>query len=103
MYHLEIEGGGGGRSFGAPRPKSSFALLNGELGSLLSVLEGADMPPTEGIRNAYADYCKDLNKVDAQWQALTQHDLAAINTQLAGLHVEPVTAPPSATDPPCGK
>ena len=81
----QLEGGGGGRSFGAPRPKSSFALLNGELGSLLSVLEGADMPPTEGIRNAYADYCKDLNKVDAQWQALQTHALAAINTQLAGL------------------
>jgi photosystem II stability/assembly factor-like uncharacterized protein len=99
----QIGDGGGGRSFGAPRPKPSFALLNGELGSLLSVLEGADMPPTEGIRTAYADYCKDLNKVDTQWQALKTQDLAAINTQLAGLHVEPVTAPASATDPPCGK
>jgi photosystem II stability/assembly factor-like uncharacterized protein len=99
----KIEGGGGRRSFGAPRPKPSFALLNGELSSLLDVVEGADMPPTEGMRTAYVDYCKDLNEVGSEWQALKSHDLAAINAQLAGLHVEPVTAAAAATDPPCGK
>jgi photosystem II stability/assembly factor-like uncharacterized protein len=100
----KLEGGGGGRFFGAPRPKPSFGLLNNELGSLLSVVEGADMPPTEGMRTAYTDYCNDLSKIGAEWSALLTHELAAINTQLAGLHMEPVNAPAGpAIDPSCGK
>ncbi len=100
----KLEGGSSGRFFGAPRPKPSFGLLNNELGSLLTVLEGADMPPTEGMRIAYTDYCKDLNKVGGEWNTLETHDLAAVNTQLAGLHLEPVNAPAGpAIDPSCGK
>jgi photosystem II stability/assembly factor-like uncharacterized protein len=100
----KLEEGGGGRSFGAQRPEPSFGSLNNELGSLLTVLEGADMPPTEGMQTAYADYCKDLNKVAGEWSALKTQDLAAVNTQLAALHLEPVNAPEGpAIDPSCGK
>jgi photosystem II stability/assembly factor-like uncharacterized protein len=100
----KLESTGGGRSFGAPHPKPSFGLLNNELGSLLSVVEGADMPPTEGMQTAYADYCQDLSKVSSEWTALQTHDVAAVNTQLAALHLEPLKAPAGpAIDPSCGK
>lgn len=61
------------------------------------------MPPTEGMRTAYANYCKDLKKVGARWNALKTHDLGAVNAQLAALHLEPVNVPAAVTDPPCGK
>jgi photosystem II stability/assembly factor-like uncharacterized protein len=100
----KIEGSGGGRSFRRGHPKPSFGLLNGELGGLEAVVDGADMPPTEGMRTAYADYCKDLNTVAGKWQSLAGQDLAAVNAKLARLQVTPVLAPAKGpADPACGK
>jgi photosystem II stability/assembly factor-like uncharacterized protein len=100
-----LEGGGGGRQFFGPRhPKPSFALLNGEFGSLLTLLEGADMRPTQGMEIAHADYCKDLSTVQSEWNALVKADLAAVNEKLRAASAQPVSLPgASATGDGCNK
>ncbi|HEV2385714.1 MAG TPA: hypothetical protein VGS20_00525 [Candidatus Acidoferrales bacterium] len=84
------------------RPKPSYALLNRNFGGLTTDLEGSDTAPTEAMQTAYGDYCRDLTTLAADWSDLKTKDLAALNAELAGLHLEPV-AVPGAPDPPgCG-
>ena len=90
-----IEGQEGGRFFfGAEKPKPSFALLNGEFGSLATLVDSADAAPTSGMKIAFDDYCGDLNTVVGQWNSLVSQDLVALNAQLTALHVEPLPEPP---------
>ena len=100
----EIEGGGGGGFvFGMGKPKPNFALLNGEFAGLGTTLEAADMPPTEGMKIAYADYCKDLSGVTAAWNALVNRDLATANEQLSDAHAAKLDRPATAVVSSCGK
>ena len=66
-------GGGGGAAGGKPKP--TFVLLNRELGSLATMVDSADTAPTESMRTAYVDYCKDLAEVATQWNELVKTEV----------------------------
>ncbi len=83
----EAQRGFGG--FGKPKP--TFTLLNGELSGLSESVNQADQAPTEAMQTAYQDYCKDLTKVSQQWSDLMKQDLPAVNEQLTGQHVQPLS------------
>ncbi len=90
--------GGGGK------PKPTFTLMNGELSSLSETVSQADMAPTDAMRTAYRDYCQDLSKLAQQWADLMNHDLPAVNAQLTGQKLEPLTAVmASPAVPACGQ
>jgi len=72
---MELEGsqsGGGGNQGGKPKP--TFVLLNRELGSLATLVDSADAAPTEGMKTAVSDYCRDLRTVVAGWNELMKDE-----------------------------
>jgi hypothetical protein len=99
--------GGVGRGFGSGAPggggrgNPNFGGLNGNLATLISTVDGADSRPTEPMRAAYADYCKDLVSALEQWTQLTNKELATANAQLANFRLEPLPVPTTVTVPPC--
>ena len=94
-------GGGGGP--GAARPKPTFILLNGEFGSLLTTIDGADAAPTDPMRIAYRDYCTDLSAAITQWEELRSKDLPTLSAQLAGRNLPPLPVPSATPAPVCPK
>jgi photosystem II stability/assembly factor-like uncharacterized protein len=60
----------------------SAASLNGALGSLLQLVEGADAAPTRQSEAAFATYNRLLDQQEVKWEALKAKDLAALNTLL---------------------
>ena len=50
--------------------ESGLTRLNGELGSLLGVVEGADALPASQVVEAIADRARALEEVLARWQKL---------------------------------
>ena len=75
----EAQRGFGG--FGKPKP--TFTLMNSELSTLSEYVNQADQAPTDAMRTAYRDYCKDLTKLTQQWSELMTQDLPAVNAQLS--------------------
>ncbi len=69
----ESTGGGGGGAAGKPKP--TFALLNRELGSLATTIEGADAAPTPAMQTAYQDYCHDLATTATSWNEFDEDRL----------------------------
>ena len=69
----ETLGFGGGGGVGKPKP--TFALLNRELGSLASMIDGQDAAPTPAMQTAYEDYCHDLANTAANWNQLIKSNL----------------------------
>jgi photosystem II stability/assembly factor-like uncharacterized protein len=98
-------GGGGGGGFGGGRGGAAatlnFMTINGQLGALMTTVEQADQPPTEGMQETYQDSCKSLTQALAQWEALKNTDLAALNSALGERKIAVPPAAPSA--PPCGQ
>ncbi len=92
-----------GFNLGAGKPKPTFELLNSEFGGLGTTLEGADMPPTQGMKIAYGDYCKDLIGVAGKWKSLVSHNLAAVNEHLDDAHAPKLYPPAAPVVSPCGK
>jgi photosystem II stability/assembly factor-like uncharacterized protein len=82
----EMRGGGGG--FGRPRP--TFGGVNGLLGELATIVDGADSAPTVAMNAAFHDYCSDLSTVLAKWSELVSHDVPAVNAELAKRHLAPL-------------
>jgi photosystem II stability/assembly factor-like uncharacterized protein len=71
----------------------SAASLNGALGSLLQLVEGADSAPTAQAVGAFGTYKKLLDEQLAKWAALQARDLPALNTllqqrQLPAIHLK---------------
>jgi photosystem II stability/assembly factor-like uncharacterized protein len=64
----------GGGPPAAGKPKPTFVLLNRELGSLATAIDSADTAPTEAMRTAYTDYCKDLSGLVNEWNDLIKTD-----------------------------
>jgi photosystem II stability/assembly factor-like uncharacterized protein len=79
---LGAEGRGGGAPLGG-RAKPTFTLLNGEFGSLATMVDSADSEPTPAMETAYSDYCHDLVAVTTGWNDLVQNDLPLLNDKLA--------------------
>jgi photosystem II stability/assembly factor-like uncharacterized protein len=86
---LKLQGsGGGGPGGGAQgKPKPTFVLLNRELGSLATMVDGSDAAPTEAMMTAYQDYCRDLASVATEWNALVKSDLPGVNEKIAEQHL----------------
>jgi photosystem II stability/assembly factor-like uncharacterized protein len=70
-----------GRDFGSARALS-LTRLNGDLGRLLAVLQGADATPTTQAVTATAAVRQDLTKLLAHWQQLKSKDVKAVNELL---------------------
>jgi photosystem II stability/assembly factor-like uncharacterized protein len=75
-------GGGGGRGRGAAPTGPTFASINGELMSLMALLEDADVEPTITATNAVHEAQRDFDGLVARWKALTTTELAALNVKL---------------------
>ena len=68
----------------------SVASLNGALGSLLSLVEGADAAPTTQAASAFVTYRRLLDQQMAKWSALKEKDLPALNTLLQQRQLPPI-------------
>jgi photosystem II stability/assembly factor-like uncharacterized protein len=71
---------GGGRGGAAAQP--SFASINGELMTLLALLEDADAEPTTQAVAAVKGAQSEFAGLVSRWSALRTTDLAALNTKL---------------------
>jgi hypothetical protein len=85
-------GGGGPRGGGKPTP--TFALLNREIASLATTVDGQDAAPTPAMQTAYTDYCHDVSTTVQSWNELIQNDLTALNDQLRKQSIAPLAASP---------
>jgi photosystem II stability/assembly factor-like uncharacterized protein len=70
----------------------SAASLNGALGSLLQLVEGADAAPTRQSETTFATYNRLLSQQLAKWEALKAKDLAALNTLLQQRQLPKITS-----------
>ena len=87
LAELDGPSSGGGFFGGGGGGPDSFGGTQGQLLSVLSVLQGADDPPTTQAVAAEKDRQKQFAAVKARWQAATTGELAALNAKLkaAGL------------------
>jgi hypothetical protein len=69
----------------------SAASLNGALGSLLFLVEGADSTPTAQAIAAFASYRHLLDQQLAKWTALKEKELVALNTLLQARRLERIS------------
>jgi hypothetical protein len=99
LQGADVGGGGGGPRGG--RPKPTFALLNRELGSLATVVDGQDAAPTPAMQTGYEDYCHDLNTTAAGWNELLKTGLPGVNDQLAKQSLAPLAAVPLTVQASC--
>ncbi|MDQ1639548.1 MAG: hypothetical protein QOF62_2887 [Pyrinomonadaceae bacterium] len=71
----------------------SLAALNGSLGSLLQLVEGADAAPTAQAHETFITYKRLLDQQMAKWNELKAKDLPALNELLRQRQMSPVTTP----------
>ena len=65
--------------------------LNSKLGSLNQAVDSADMPPTEGEVQVFAELEKQLDAQLARWREVTTKDVPALNTALRNANVSAIT------------
>ena len=65
-----------------PRRTDSLHALSTNLDTLLTAVDGADADPSPDAQTSYATLSKTLATTMDEWQALKQHDLAALNAKL---------------------
>jgi photosystem II stability/assembly factor-like uncharacterized protein len=80
----------GERPAGGPR-EPSLARLAGELQALLSVLQGADAPPTTQAVAACEEAQKELRDLMVRWGDLTGKEVKALNDRLRRVGLAPLT------------
>lgn len=76
-------GRGGGGPPGGGRARPTLSALNGEFGSLATVVDSADSEPTPAMQTAFGNYCTALTSVVGSWNDLLRLDLPAVNEKLA--------------------
>jgi len=84
--------GGGGPQAG--RQRATFVSLNGQFGSLATVIDSADSGPTPAMESSFGDYCKDLAETVKSWNDLLTNDLPALNALLAKDRLSALPAAP---------
>jgi photosystem II stability/assembly factor-like uncharacterized protein len=87
-------GGGGGRGGGAPGARPTFASINGELLSLLALVEDSDAPLTTQATAAVASAERDFASLNARWTALRTTGLADVNAKLKAAGQQPIVIAP---------
>ncbi len=90
----KVEGKKGGGGFSPTKPKPSLGLLNGEFGSLATLVDSADSAPTAAMQSAFTDYCKDLATVTKAWDGEVQPKITAVNQELTREHQPTLHADP---------
>jgi hypothetical protein len=80
-------GGGRGGGRGAVSGPDTIASVNGSLGTLMRLIQGADVAPTTQALAAAADRRKAVAGLLQRWSAIKAQDLPTLNSQLkqAGL------------------
>jgi photosystem II stability/assembly factor-like uncharacterized protein len=95
------EGGRGGGPPGAGRARPTLTALNGEFGSLATVVDSADTEPTPAMQTAFSNYCRALTTVSDDWNDLLLHDLPALNDRLAAQKLSALPAAAITMQSPC--
>ena len=70
-----------------------LGTVNREMARLFSMVESADVRPTEPLAAAAAAWCGSLDKAYAGWEALKGVELSAANAALAALHRPAIEVP----------
>jgi hypothetical protein len=86
---------GAAQGAAAARSHADFAALNGNLGALLEASDLADGAPTEAMKTAWTDYCRDLAEGTTRWRELTTKELPAVNLRLRAAQLDPLPLPKS--------
>lgn len=72
---------------------TNLAAMNDALTAIATDVEGADRAPTDGQRQAFAEYKANLDKALAEWSAIRSNDLAALNQHLQAAGVKAISVP----------
>ncbi len=70
-----------------------LGTVNREMARLFSMVESADVRPTEPLEAATAAWCASLDKAYAGWESLKGAELSAANAALASVHRQPIEVP----------
>ncbi len=62
--------------------QDSFAQLNGQLGQMLGVVDGADAAPTQTAQDTTGDLQRALTALQNQWDDIKARDVSALDDQL---------------------
>ncbi|GLQ96350.1 hypothetical protein [Dyella mobilis] len=72
---------------------TNLEAMNDALTAIATDVEGADRAPTDGQRQAFAEYQANLDKATASWQSLRDKDLPALNQRLRGAGMKAIAVP----------
>jgi photosystem II stability/assembly factor-like uncharacterized protein len=90
-----MEGGGGGRGAGpGGGGGSAFGAIDGQLASLMNLLQDADVAPTTQALAAVNNTLAAQRAAVGRWDALKTRDLGALNERLRQAGLPPVSASP---------
>ncbi len=78
---------------GDAETSTNLEAMNDALTGIATDVEGADRAPTDGQRDAYAQYKASLDKATTQWQSIRGTDLPTLNTHLKAAGIKPLTVP----------
>jgi urease accessory protein UreH len=87
-------GGGGGRGRGGAGGAPTLSSINGELLSMLALLEEASVEPTTQALAAVRGTQRDFDGLVARWNALRTTELTALNAKLRAAGQEAVSVSP---------
>jgi hypothetical protein len=86
--------GGGGRGRGGAPGQATFASINGDLMTLLTLLEDADAEPTTQDTAAVTRLDQEYAALMSRWTALRTTELASLNTKLRAAGQQAITIAP---------
>ena len=72
---------------------TNLEAMNDALTAIATDVEGADRAPTDGQRQAFAEYKGNLDKAVAQWQSIRDAELPALNARLHAASIKAITVP----------
>jgi hypothetical protein len=86
--------GGGGRGRGGAGGQPSFSSINGELLSMMELLEEADVEPTTQALAAVRGTQRDFAALVARWNTLRTTEMGALNAKLRAAGQQAVSVSP---------
>ncbi|MDE3073064.1 MAG: hypothetical protein KGJ63_10050, partial [Pseudomonadota bacterium] len=78
---------------GSGEATSNLRAINDTLTDIATDVEGADRAPTDGQRQAYAEYQASADKALRQWRTIRAMDLPRLNQQLLAAGLKAVGVP----------
>ncbi len=80
-----------GRGGGGGSREATFARVQGELGQLLRMLQGADATPTSQAVAACGEVQKKFTGLLERWRELSSKELKALNDKLREARLPPIS------------